>query len=118
MIQIITGEDTFSGRRQISTSAGLIDQTILTDSHPKDILKQCEELVKYYGDTKQVHNVFTFNMNVIQALFYFSKKMKKQEPKIIFHYKNGNIEEIGSDEIDKVFENLIEPMDQLFLGKL
>lgn len=118
MIQIITGEDTFSGRKQILVGAGIIDQTILTDSHPKDIFKQCEELVKYYGNTKQVHNVFTFNMSAIQALFYFSRKMKKQEPKIIFHYKNGNIEEIGSNEISRVFENLITPLEQMFKGDL
>ena len=118
MIQIITGEDTISARRQIEVGAPIDCQTILTDSHLKDIFKQCNELVKYYGDLKQIHRVFTFNPSAIQALFYFSKKMNKQEPQIVFYYENGNKEIISDNEIEKVYANLIAPIEKIFAGEL
>lgn len=118
MIQIITGEDTISTRRQVEVGAGIDCQTILTDSHLKDIFKQCNELVKYYSGSKQIHKVVTFNLNAIQALFYFSKKMNKQEPQIVFYYENGYKEIINDNEIEKVYANLIAPVEKMFAGEL
>ena len=114
MIEIITGDD-------IEAINSKKDDTftthILKDMHPKDSFRIIKRLLELWSDTTEVHRVFTYDINKIQAFYYFAKKLGKEEPALVY-YHNDECEVVGKENIDKVFENLIEPIDKMFLGTL
>lgn len=114
MIEIITGDDIEGVNSQKNDTS---TNHILKDMHPKDSFRIIKGLLEMWSDTEVVHRVFTYDINKIQAFYYFANKLGKEEPALVY-YHNDKCEVVDKKNIDKVFENLIEPIDNMFLGTL
>jgi hypothetical protein len=111
MITIVTGDN----NTIISKfKADYKDHSVVfTDEHPRDLISQSRQLVKKHGDDMLNLYVFTYNITVIQALLYFSRIYKKPMPEVRFCTEDGwGVEK----DLEKVFSNLVAPLDDLFLG--
>ena len=111
MITIITGDDINTITQFMRNSEN--HRIIFRDEHPRELIKQAIQLVKEHGSSNLNLFVFTYNVTVIQALLYYSKIYKKPTPEVRFCTEDGwGVEK----DLEKVFSNLVAPLDDLFLG--
>lgn len=114
MIEIITGDDIDVIN---SKKNDTFTNHILKDMHPKDSFRIIKGLLELWSDTTVVHRVFTYDINKIQAFYYFARKIGKKEPSLVYCH-NGECEVVREENIGKVYKNLIEPTENMFLGTL
>lgn len=113
MLTIITGDDIEAINKQKYDE---FSTTVLRDTHPKILFEEVKRIVEVWSDSDSVHNVITYNINNIQALYYFAHKLGKPDPNLLY-YHNGKKESIDLNQLDEVFNNLMAPMCKLFEGR-
>lgn len=121
MIQIITGDDEKQIRKylkEVKTGA-IKNVSVFKDKHTSKLIRQAEKLVKKYGNTNYYHYVLTYNPTVIRAIDAYIYKYKCSPSEVKFFTKDS-WETItlkhGSEDMEKVYRNLITPTSILYRG--